>query len=108
MLLEKPVGYVVPLLPAASRAYQLADILLPIAPGGILDRRIRQGLAHPLEGGVRALFLAGSQPRNELLAPYGLTIDGSRPCDHIPGADGVDIAACPLIWKSQALRGERS
>jgi hypothetical protein len=108
MLLEKPVGYVVPLLPAASRAYQLADILLPIAPGGILDRRIRHGLAHPLEGGVRALFLAGSQPRNELLAPYGLAIDGSRACDHIPGADGVDIAACPLIWKSQASRGERS
>jgi hypothetical protein len=32
-LIEKPVGYVIPLLPVGSRAYQLADILLPIAPG---------------------------------------------------------------------------
>ena len=55
LILQKPIGYVVPLLPPASRAYQLSDILMPIAPGGLLDRRIRWGVAHPLAGGVRAL-----------------------------------------------------
>jgi hypothetical protein len=108
MLLEKPLGYVVPLLPAESRAYQLADILLPILPGGILDRRIRDGLAHPLEGGVRALFVDGSSPRNDLLAVYDLEIDGSRACDRIPGADSRDIIVCPLIGKSQAPQGHHS
>jgi hypothetical protein len=97
LLLEKPTGYVVPLLPPASRAYQLSDIVLPIVPGGVLDRRIRSGLAHPLEGGVRALFFQGTPPRNDLLAAYGLALDGSRDCERIPAADRRDIAACPLI-----------
>ena len=101
LLLEKPVGYVVPLLPAGSRAYQLADIVLPIAPGGVLDQRIREGLAHPLAGGVRALFLFGDSPRKELLAAYDLEIDESRDCERIQGADYRDIAACPLITKPQ-------
>jgi hypothetical protein len=39
LLIDKPVGYVVPLLSPGSRAYQLADILLPIVPGGSMDRR---------------------------------------------------------------------
>lgn len=97
VLIEKPIGYVVPRLPLDSRAYQLADILLPIAQGGSLDRRIRAGLADPLPGGVWALHLRGSQPRQSLLDPYGLRFDASRPCEIIPGADGTDIEACPLI-----------
>jgi glycosyl transferase family 87 len=115
MLLEKPVGYVVPLLAVGSRAYQLADIVLPILPGavldqpgGTLDRRIRHGLAHPLEGGVRALFLDGSSPRSELLAPYDLEIDGSCACEHIPGADNRDVVACPLVRKPQGPREHHS
>src|SRR6266566_2011178 len=35
LAIEKPVGYVVPLLSSGSRVYQLADILLPIAPRGV-------------------------------------------------------------------------
>jgi glycosyl transferase family 87 len=102
MLLEKPTGYLIPLLPVASRAYQLSDIVLPIAPGGVLDRRIRFGLAHPLTGGVRALFYVGTPPRNDLLAAYGLELDGSRECERIPAADYREVAACPLVRKSQA------
>ena len=103
VLLEKPVGYVVPLLPAGSSAYQLADILLPIVPGGVLDQRIREGLSHPPAGGIRALFVFGNPPRKNLLAPYDLEIDESRDCERIQGADDRDIAACPLIRKSQAF-----
>jgi hypothetical protein len=108
LMLEKPTGYVVPLLPPASRAYQLSDIVLPIVPDGVLDRRIRWGLAHPLEGGVRALFRYGTPPRNDLLATYDLELDGSRDCERIPGADYWDIAACPLIRKSPAPLGKPS
>jgi hypothetical protein len=97
ILIEKPIGYVVPMLPLGSRAYQLADILLPIAQGGSLDRRIRSGLADPLPGGVWALHLRGSPPRQNLLDAYGLRFDASRTCEIIPGADGADIEACPLI-----------
>ena len=102
LLIEKPVGYVVPLLPYDSRAYQLADILLPIAPGGSLDRRVRSGLSNPPPGGVWALHLRGSPPRQGLLDDYGLQFDTSRPCETIPGADGVDIEACPLIAAAAA------
>jgi hypothetical protein len=97
LLIEKPVGYVVPLLPSGSRAYQLADILLPIAQGGSLDRRIRSGLANPLPGGVWALHLRGSPPHQNLLDEYGLQFDASRSCETIRGANDVDIEACPLI-----------
>jgi hypothetical protein len=100
--LQKPVGYLVPLLPAASRVYQLSDILMPIAPGGSLDHRIRWGLAHPLPGGVWALYREGSPPQVDLLDPYGLKLDASRPCERIPGADGVAFEACRLVSKSQA------
>lgn len=102
LMLAKPMGYVVPLLPAASRAYQLSDIVMPIAPGGSLDRRVRWGLDHPLEGGVWALHFRGSAPRRELLDAYGLKFDASRPCELIPGADDVDIEACPLAPRDPA------
>lgn len=104
LLIEKPVGYVVPLLPPGSRAYQLADILLPIAPGGSLDRRVRSGLANPPPGGIWALHLRGSPPRQNLLDDYGLQFDTSRSCETIPGADGVDIEACPLIAAAHATQ----
>lgn len=104
MLLEKPMGYVIPLLPLASRAYQVSDIVLPLVPRGVLDRRIRWGLAHPLPGGMRALFFVGTQPRNDLLAAYDLEIDGSRNCEHIPAADHREIAACPLVHKSRTAQ----
>jgi len=97
LLIEKPVGYVVPLLASGSRAYQLADILLPIAQGGSLDRRIRSGLENPLPGGVWALHLRGSPARQSLLDEYGLQFNTSRPCETIRGANDVDIEACPLI-----------
>jgi hypothetical protein len=102
VLIEKAVGYVVPLLPSGSRAYQLADILLPIVPGGSLDRRVRSGLAKPPPGGIWALHLRGSPPRQNLLDDYGLQFDTSRSCETIPGAAGVDIEVCPLIAASQA------
>jgi hypothetical protein len=100
LLLAKPLGYVVPLLPAASRAYQLSDIIMPIVPGGSLDDRIRSGLAHPLPGGIWALYFRDSVPRTDLLNPYDLALDTTRACEHIPAADGVDITACPV-----SLRG---
>jgi hypothetical protein len=100
LMLQKPLGYVVPLLPPASRAYQLSDIVMPITPGGILDGRVRWGLAHELQGGVWALHLRDTPLRQELLAPYDLTLDASRPCELIPGADGIDIEACRLSPRS--------
>jgi hypothetical protein len=108
LMLEKPIGYVAPLLPATSRLYQLSDIVMPIVPGGSLDHRIRWGLAHPLAGGVWALHLRGrlplqdGPPRVALLDTYGLMLDESRACERFPGADGVDVEACHLIPKSQA------
>jgi hypothetical protein len=104
VLIEKPVGYVVPLLAYGSRAYQIADLLLPIAPGGLLDGRIRAGLAHPLPGGVWAMHLRGSTPRQDLLDQYGLRFDPSRPCETIQGADEVDIEACPLVAANPSRR----
>jgi hypothetical protein len=104
LLIEKPVGYIVPVLSPGSRAYQLADILMPIVPGGSLDHRIRSGLANPLPGGVWAVHLRGSPPRQELLDGYGLEIDPSRPCETIRGANEVDVEACPLIATDVAPR----
>ena len=101
LLLQKPLGYIVPLLPEGSRAYQLSDLVLPIVPGGVLDRRIRAGLAHPLPGGAWALYFAESPadnpPRLDRLAGYDLKIDPSRRCERIAGASGIDIEACPLM-----------
>jgi hypothetical protein len=104
LLLQKPLGYIVPLLPEGSRAYQISDIVLPIVPAGVLDRRIRAGLAQPLPGGVWALYFAESPadnpPRVELLDAYDLKIDPSRACARIPGAERIDIAACPLVSRT--------
>jgi hypothetical protein len=101
LLLQKPLGYIVPLLPEGSRAYQISDIVLPIVPDGVLDRRIRSGLMQPLPGGVWALYFtkspADNPPRLELLDSYGLEIDPARACERIPGAERIDITACPLM-----------
>jgi hypothetical protein len=105
LLIEKPVGYVVPLLPPGSRAYQLSDLLMPIVPGGSLDRRIRAGLANPLPGGVWALHVRGSPVRQSLLDDYGFELDRSRSCERISGARAEDIEACPLVGTA-LLRGE--
>jgi hypothetical protein len=104
LVIEKPAGYVVPLLSPGSRFYQLSDILLPIAPEGVLDRRIRAGLAHPLPGGVWAMHLRGSPPRQSLLDDYGLRFDPSRPCEAIQGPSDKDIEACPLVGASTLAR----
>ena len=104
ILIQKPLGYVVPLLPSGSRAYQLADILLPIVPGGSLDRRIRTGLADPLPGGVWALHFRGSPPPQNLLDDYGLQFDASRKCEIIQAADRVDVEACPLVLSGLRTR----
>ncbi|WP_407176825.1 glycosyltransferase 87 family protein [Bradyrhizobium sp. STM 3562] len=101
LMLQKPLGYIVPVLPTSSRVYQLSDIVMPIVPDGSLDHRIRAGLAHPLPGGAWALHLKGSPARVDLLDPYDLQIDAARTCESIPGADGVDIEACPLARRSK-------
>jgi hypothetical protein len=108
LLVEKPLGYIVPLLAPGSRAYQLSDILLPIVPGGSLDRRIRAGLAHPLPGGAWAIHRRGDPLRQCLLEDYGLEIDASRACAIIPGADGTGIEACPLRASPQPASHARN
>lgn len=102
LMIEKPLGYVVPLLGSGSRAYQLSDILMPIVPGGSLDRRIRAGLVDALPGGVWALHLRGSPPRQCLLDGFGWEVDTSRACALISGADGFDVEACRLHPSVQA------
>jgi len=101
LLLQKPLGYIVPLLPEGSRVYQISDVVLPVVPGGVLDHRIRAGLAQPLPGGLWALYLAesleGNPLRLDLLDAYDLRIDPDRACLRIPGAERTDVAACPLI-----------
>src|SRR5947208_13879612 len=56
LLVEKPIGYVIPILPRESRAYQLSDIVMPIVPGGDLDNRIRCGLSLPHDGDIWVLI----------------------------------------------------
>jgi Glycosyltransferase family 87 len=102
LMIEKPLGYVVPLLGSGSRAYQLSDILMPIVPGGSLDHRIRAGLADARPGGVWALHLRGSPLRRCLLDDFGWEIDSSRACAVISGADGRDVEACRLQPSVQA------
>lgn len=108
LLLQKPLGYIVPLLPEGSRAYQLAEIVTPIIPGGVLDGRIRAGLANPLPGGAWALFLAearaGNSAQLDRLSAYDLEIDPRRRCETIAGASGIDIAACPLRARTEMER----
>ncbi|MGJ4940499.1 glycosyltransferase 87 family protein [Bradyrhizobium sp. HKCCYLS1011] len=104
LLLQKPLGHVVSRLPAGSRVYQLSELVLPIVPGGVLDRRIRAGLADPLPGGIWALYFSKSSadnpPRLEALESYDLKIDPSRACERIAGVDRIDIEACPVISRA--------
>jgi hypothetical protein len=96
--MDKPVAYIASLLPPMSRFYQLADIALPILPGGKLDRRIRAGLESPLPGGAWELHNIGKAVREELLDRY--KIDQSRPCVQIEGAyPAIALEACPLTFK---------
>ncbi|MGJ5207437.1 glycosyltransferase family 87 protein [Bradyrhizobium sp. HKCCYLR20261] len=101
LLLQKPLGYVTSFVPRGSRVYQLSELVVPIVPGGILDRRVRDGLAAPLPGGIWALYYADSPadnpPRLDVLGDYDLKLDGSRTCERIQAADGTDIMACPVI-----------
>ncbi|MGJ5006888.1 glycosyltransferase family 87 protein [Bradyrhizobium oligotrophicum] len=106
LLLQKPLGYVTSFLPQGSRVYQLSELVVPIVPGGVLDRRVRNGLADPLPGGVWALYFSNSPednpPRLAALADYNLEIDASRGCERIPGAAGIAIEACPVIARAKA------
>jgi hypothetical protein len=96
-LLDKPLGYVTPLLAPRSRFYQIADIALPVMPDGQFDRRIRAGLADPLPGGAWELHIRGKPFRQELLLRYGLAIDATQSCVEIEGAQvATAIEACPL------------
>ncbi|WP_257166479.1 glycosyltransferase family 87 protein [Bradyrhizobium sp. SRS-191] len=101
LMMQKPFGYLAALLPKGSRFYQLAEIVVPIVPGGVLDRRIRSGLSDPPPGGIWALYFANSrpdyQPRLELLADYDLRIDETRPCEHLWAPDSVEVMACPVV-----------
>ena len=97
MLLDKPMGYIAPLLPPDSRFYQLADIALPIVPGGMFDKRIRDGLASPPPGGVWAMNARGTPINAALIARYALVVDPTKPCVSIEGVvPNTAIAVCPL------------
>jgi hypothetical protein len=105
-LLAKPLAYIAPLLPPQSRFYQIADIAVPIMPGGEFDRRIRAGLQNPLPGGAWELHV-GDQPfRENLLERYGLGVDSLKSCVEIEGAQlSTVIEACPLVMRD---KGEAS
>ncbi|MGJ4952220.1 glycosyltransferase family 87 protein [Bradyrhizobium sp. HKCCYLS20291] len=98
LLLHKPLGYIVSLLPEGSRVYQLSEVVVPIVPGGVRDRRIRAGLSDALPGGVWALYFSkyrdDNPPRLEALADYDLGIDDPDHCERIPAVDSIDILAC--------------
>lgn len=101
LILGKPLAYIAPQLPSQSRFYLLADIGVPIVPGGIFDQRIRAGLKAPLPGGVRELHMRGEPDRSALLDRYALAIDRSRPCVAIEGArPGTMLESCPLIERT--------
>lgn len=100
-ILGKPLAYIAPQLPSPSRFYLLADIGVPIVPGGIFDQRIRAGLKAPLPGGLRELHMRGEPDRSVLLDRYALAIDRSRPCVAIEGArPGTMLESCPLIERT--------
>jgi hypothetical protein len=97
-ILGKPLAYIAPQLPPQSRFYLLADIGVPIVPGGIFDQRIRAALKEPLPGGAWELHMRGEPDRTALLERYGLTVDRSRRCVEIEGArPGTLLETCPLI-----------
>ncbi|MBX9710632.1 MAG: glycosyltransferase 87 family protein [Xanthobacteraceae bacterium] len=97
-LLDKPFGYLAPLLAPSSRFNQLSDVASPVLPGGAFDRRIRAGLENPLPGGLWELHLRERAPRPGLLDAYGLAVDASRSCVEIEGpVKSSDAVACPLM-----------
>lgn len=99
-LLDKPLSFIAPQLPAGSRFAMIADQALPIMPGGRFDRRIREGLNDPLPGGVWEMHLKGRPYPVELLAGYGLSVDTTQTCVEIEGANlGSVLVTCPLIAK---------
>lgn len=101
LILGKPLAYIAPQLPSQSRFYLLADIGVPIVPGGIFDQRIRAGLKAPLPGGLRELHMRGEPDRSALLERYALAIDPTRPCVAIEGArPGTMLESCPLIERT--------
>jgi Glycosyltransferase family 87 len=101
-MLDKPVAYIAPQLPSKSRFYQIADIALPVLPGGRFDQRIRDGLAHPLPGGVWELHIRDKAYRQELLYAYDLEVDGSKPCVEIEGVvPATALVACPLVSRAR-------
>jgi hypothetical protein len=101
-IVDKPIAYVAPLLPAQSRFFQIADIALPIMPHGAFDRRIRAALKSPLPGGAWELHMRGKPVREHLLERYGLRVDPARPCVEIEGAQlGTAIEACPLAARAK-------
>jgi hypothetical protein len=83
LLLDKPLAYIAPRLPPQSRFYLIADIALPIMPGGKFDRRIRAGLNDPPPGGTWGLHTRDKPIREGLLERYGLGVDASRACVEI-------------------------
>ncbi|NOJ47190.1 glycosyltransferase family 87 protein [Bradyrhizobium archetypum] len=102
LIIDKPIAYIAPLLPAQSRFYQIADIALPIMPDGRFDRRIRAGLKSPLPGGVWELHMRGKPIREHLLERYGFRVDAAKPCVEIEGAQlGTAIEACPLTARER-------
>jgi hypothetical protein len=101
-LLDKPLGYVTPLLAPRSRFYQIADIALPVMPDGKFDRRIRAGLADPLPGGAWELHIRGKLFEAKVLERYGLAVDDSKSCVEIEGAQlATAIEACPLVARGK-------
>ena len=99
-LVEKPLAYIAPRLAQGSRFYQIADIAMPIMPGGEFDRRIHAALKRPLPGGLWELHTRGKTIREGLLERYGLRVDASRACVDIEGAQlDTTIEACPLVTR---------
>jgi hypothetical protein len=96
-LLDKPLSFLAPLLPAGSRFYTIIDQALPIKPGGVFDRRIRAGLNDPLPGGMWGVHVSDRQSPANNLADYGLMVDASKSCLEIEGPHPVStVVVCPL------------
>jgi hypothetical protein len=94
-LVDKPLAFAIWSFPTESRFYQLSDGDLPITMGTPLDRRIREGLAHPLPGGEWVMLIKGNSIPSDSLRLYGLEIDNARACVTLAGA-ASDLAVCPL------------
>jgi hypothetical protein len=102
LVIDKPLAYIAPRLPAQSRFFQIADIALPIMPDGVFDRRIRAALKSPMPGGTWELHTRGKPIREYLLERYGMRVDPSKPCVEIEGAWlGTAIEACPLTAREK-------